>query len=66
MIFVHPGKVISRNDGDIHYITFNQLCKLYGLNPNDCINADYSRGYVPSSSDKHYYPDPTGRYERNC
>jgi len=29
------GKVISKNDGNEHYITSRQLMKLYGL--NECI-----------------------------
>lgn len=32
---IMPGSIISKNDGDRHYITATQLAKLYGVNLND-------------------------------
>lgn len=31
-----PGYVTSRTDGDRHYITADQLARLYRVNPSDC------------------------------
>lgn len=38
-IVAHPGKVVSRSDGDEHHITFVQLCRLYGVDPRTTLNA---------------------------
>lgn len=35
---VYPSYVISRNDGDRHFIGFLELCRLYGVNPAECVN----------------------------
>ena len=41
------GKVESKSDGDIHYISTSQLCSLYGVDPNECFlcrnQDDYER-----------------------
>lgn len=34
---VLPGYVTSKNDNDEHYISYNQLIRLYGLNPEHCL-----------------------------
>lgn len=34
---LHPGYVKSMNDGDDHYISFEKLRRLYGLNSEECI-----------------------------
>ncbi len=31
------GDVISRHDGDRHFISTRQLCDLYGVDPEECI-----------------------------
>ena len=33
---VCPGNIVSRNDGDTHYIGPYQLMRLYGVDPNEC------------------------------
>lgn len=40
---VWPGHVRSENDRDIHHIGYDDLIKLYGLAPSECIlgNHDY-------------------------
>lgn len=30
------GKIISKSDGDEHYIGALRLCELYKVNPNEC------------------------------
>lgn len=37
---VHPGKVRSRTDGDVHDVGFLQLARLYGVDPNECVEAN--------------------------
>jgi len=32
-----PGWIVSQNDGDRHFITAQQLIRLYGVNPKECI-----------------------------
>lgn len=36
---VWPGDVISKNDGDRHFISFPKLCELYGVNPEECYDG---------------------------
>lgn len=38
---VIPGIVRSINDGDIHFIGYNTLIRLYGVNPKECIPGSY-------------------------
>lgn len=50
---VIPGNVISKNDGDEHYISANELIRLYGVQRDDCVIADPSmpRGYYSKYAD---------------
>lgn len=34
---VLPGWVYSKNDGDRHFISGEQLIRLYGVNPKECL-----------------------------
>ena len=36
---IHPGYVISKNDGDRHYIGYHKLIELYNVDPKECIDA---------------------------
>ena len=42
---VHPGYVRSKNDRDKHFISYDRLIELYGVNPKECVDArsEYSR-----------------------
>ena len=31
------GDIMSKTDGDRHYVNARKLCNLYQINPNDCI-----------------------------
>lgn len=45
---VYDGKVKSKNDGDIHYISHQQVIRLFGVNPTECLlvnRPDWFRGY---------------------
>jgi hypothetical protein len=33
---IHPGIMLSKNDGDVHYISGPTLIRLYGVNPSEC------------------------------
>ena len=63
-----PGDVVSKNDGDIHYITAPRLAQCYGIDFGDCIvysvndtREDAERdGLIP------LFPDPTGEYRLPC
>lgn len=35
--------VSSKNDGDRHFIDAKTLCRLYNLNPEDCVFTHYSQ-----------------------
>lgn len=34
------GNIRSKNDGQIHFISANKLCELYGLNQDECFFCD--------------------------
>lgn len=59
---LHPGYVISKNDGEKHYITYQQLVGLYKLDPKECVEwFDY---IFDSYEDfKHLGPRHDGNYE---
>jgi hypothetical protein len=40
---VCPGTVRSLNDGDIHHIGFMDLCRLYGVSPDESVNIENVR-----------------------
>lgn len=58
MDIVHPGWIISKNDGDRHYISFKRLCKLYHLNPHARTTIDDRNlvGVRIPDDAKHYWP----------
>lgn len=33
---VHPGFVLSKQDKDTHYVGYNRLVALYGVDPRNC------------------------------
>ncbi len=42
-VFLHPGRVTSRADGDRHYVTAYALASLYRINVLDCTVVDADR-----------------------
>ncbi len=60
---LHPGRVRSDSDHDIHYVDFTTLAKLYEVDINECIvlNSGVQEGELPSHL-IHLYPLPDGRY----
>jgi len=57
---LHPGKVISRTDGDWHFIGFGELVRLYRLDQQKCI--DGTTLINTRSDDVHLYPMESGNY----
>lgn len=59
------GEVISRHDGQRHYVSAQQLVRLYGLNPSQCIlveEVDPSRAYGYRKGMVRLYPRYDGDY----
>jgi hypothetical protein len=60
---VHPSYVKSRQDGDVHWIGFAQLCRLYNLPPGSTNVADGEvPGYREEPGDVHLHPRVDGNY----
>ncbi|HXO86916.1 MAG TPA: hypothetical protein VN803_15445 [Gemmatimonadales bacterium] len=57
LFVVHPGRVISRNDGDKHYVGVAQLVELYGLRRGEYI-VDHGDGVRGADTTKlnHLFP----------
>ena len=49
---VCPGRVISKTDRQVHYVTAPQLMRLYGLNPEECLVFDTEAYFGDESSEK--------------
>jgi hypothetical protein len=66
MYAIHPGEVRAR-DGDIHFISADQLMRLYKINPRVCVvvRDGWDRGMTPDYQDNfiHLYPRQDGNYE---
>lgn len=60
---LHPGTIISKNDGDLHFISYPKLLWLYQLQPHECVNGQ-SPNVVGYESDNyiHLYPRYLGDY----
>lgn len=60
---VHPGKVTSKTDGDVHFIGFRQLVELAKVPLSACINAETSYETQWPRDAVHIYPAYDGNYE---
>jgi hypothetical protein len=66
-MFLHPGWIKSKNDGQMHNITAPKLAKLYGVNIHKCIvvkHSDEKMGIDDRNGDTHLYPRDDGEYRR--
>jgi hypothetical protein len=65
MYALHPGEVRAR-DGDVHFISAEQLIRLYGVHPQMCVIArkGWDRTYHPDFLEQfvHLYPREDGKY----
>lgn len=57
---VHPGFVISKQDKDTHYVGYNTLVALYGVDPRNCELYNPVVNYT--SEYLHLYPRFDGNY----
>ena len=61
---LHPGYVISKNDGDRHYISARQLAELYNVNPAECIVVTNDEPFMHCGNDyTHLKPRYDGNYK---
>jgi hypothetical protein len=58
---IHPGMVISRNDGQRHWISAEQLMRLYNVRPRECIIGS-ALGMRDHDGLVHLYPRSKGDY----
>jgi hypothetical protein len=61
---LHPGTVISRNDGQEHFVSAWQLARLYKLSPSEWFIWDGDQQNGSWDDYIHLYPDYHGRYGR--
>lgn len=65
--YVHPGRVGSKNDGEVHFVTAAMLCHLYGLNLQKVVivrGPEGMAGRRRSEQDRHFYPRFDGNYQK--
>jgi len=43
---VYPGPVVSQNDGQTHMVSFIELCRLYGVNPRECVDMTNPKSHL--------------------
>ena len=63
---VCPGTVISKSDGDEHFISAGQLMRLYGVKPTECVvmpTGSARRGWTEPAGLIHLRPSYHGNYE---
>lgn len=60
---IHPGEVVSKTDGERHFIGYHRLIELYRLPPEKCIEWKFPLSL--RGNEKffiHLYPDQEGVY----
>ena len=62
---LYPGTIKSKTDGDLHYISYKQLLRLYQIPPHLVINGsnlNSLRGIIRGNY-FHMFPDNDGVYQ---
>ncbi len=59
---LHPGTVVSKVDGDLHFITAAQLAQLYGVRFDECIARETFEARECPAGLIHLYPRFDGNY----
>lgn len=65
---LHPGKIISRFDGQMHHITGTQLAELYQLRRDEYVIWQNTPEFEKGRNYKdyiHLYPNTQGDYGRH-
>lgn len=62
---LHPGRITSKNDGDVHFISYHDLIRLYRLRASSCCNAEshWSEKGHDLSGNIDLFPVYDGNYE---
>ena len=60
---LHPGYVVSKTDGDRHYITSQMLMKLYNVSPKECVIYPPYRPCPYQDKLIDLYPMASGKYK---
>jgi hypothetical protein len=60
---VHPGCIKSRNDKDIHFISFTQLVRLYKVPMEECIDASDKNRLMGLDQEKFIHLHPGWQYK---
>ena len=60
---VHGGHVISKNDKEFHYLSEEDVIRLYNVPRNLCILAKEAKGLRGTDNYIHLYPSQDGNYE---
>lgn len=58
---LHPGYVISKNDGEMHFIDADHLRKLYGVRADQCVKCEF-HGQELDKNYIHLFPRHHGDY----
>lgn len=59
---IHPGPV-DGFDGDVHHIGYQQLIRLYGLDPKECCDWSKAQNRLGHRTViRHLYPRASGHY----
>jgi len=64
-LVLRPGYIMSKTDGDIHFISADKLADLYGVRLSKCVVVHDQFPYLRESSDVtyvHLYPRYDGDY----
>ena len=59
---LHPGFIESITDGQKHYITSDNLMRLYGVNPKECVTFIPYRQYPNQDKLIQLHPNIYGDY----
>lgn len=63
IVVIHPGYVISKNDGDLCKITASDLKRLYGVRETDTVFIDpHGMSIKQFNQAIHLYPRFDGQY----
>lgn len=62
-IVLCPGRLISKNDGDVHHVSAGQLAALYGVPFSRCVVWTANSPWSPRPEDVVLYPQQSGKYE---
>jgi hypothetical protein len=60
---LHPGNILSKNDGQLHHISPPVLARLYGVRMDRCVVFEKMMRYKYPPDWVHLWPSYDGNYE---